>query len=194
MPPVSPTLALPDHPAAARKVLRGQVDDLLQAFAPVADPRQPRGVRFPLPVVLGLALPAVTCGAIGFAEIAADLDPDLKAGFGPARSAPSAATFRRVLNGIDPLALDEALCRWAEPTTTAPAPTPAPAPAQITRVVSADGKTMRAARRPAPEGGAVQDQVVEVLDHATDAEVVKLRNPDLSFLAALTFPAVSRDT
>lgn len=181
MPTVSPTLALFDHPVAAHKVLHGQVDDLLEAFASVSDPRKPQGVRFALPVVLSLALLAVTCGAVGFdeiAEVAADLDPDLKAGFGLVRSAPSAATFRRVLNGTDPHALDEALCRWADPTTTiepdlsptptpTPAPAPAPAPVVIKRVVSADGKTMRAARRPGPDGQAVQDQVVEVLDQAT---------------------------
>jgi hypothetical protein len=171
VPTVSPTLALLDHPAAAHKVLRGQVDDLFEAFASVSDPRKPQGVRFPLPVVLSLALLAVTCGAVGFdeiAEIAADLDPDLRAGFGLVRSAPSAATFRRVLNGTDPHALDEALCRWADPTTTAdPDPPHTPAPVVIRRVVSADGKTMRAARRPGPDGQAVQDQVVEVLDQAT---------------------------
>lgn len=170
---VSPTLVLFDHPAAAHKVLRGQVDDLLEAFASVSDPRQPQGVRFALPLVLSLALLAVTCGAVGFAEIAevaADLDPDLKAGFGLVRSAPSAATFRRVLNGVDPHTLDEALCRWADSTTTTEpdlSPTSVPAPVVITRVVSADGKTMRAARRPGLEGQLVQEQVVQVMDQAS---------------------------
>lgn len=172
MSPVSPTLALLDHPAATPQVLRGQVDGLLEAFTCVPDPRRPRGVRFTLPVVLGLALLAVTCGAVGFdeiAEVAADLDPELTAAFGLVRSAPSAATFRRVLNSTDPLALDEALCRWAAPTTADPdtAPAPATTPAAIRRVVSADGKTMRAARRPGPDGRIVQDQVVQVLDQAT---------------------------
>ncbi|MDE3725210.1 transposase family protein [Nocardiopsis sp. N85] len=109
--PVSPTLALLDHPAAAHKALHGQVDALLRAFAGVPDSRRPCGVRFRLPTVLGLALLAVTCGAVGFdeiAEVAADLTPELRAGFGLVRSAPSAATFRRVINATDPLALDEA--------------------------------------------------------------------------------------
>lgn len=168
---VSPTLALLDHPAAAHKVLRGQVDDLLQTFACVSDPRKPQGVRFALPIVLSLALLAVACGAVGFdeiAEVAADLDPDLRAGFGLVRSAPSAATFRRVLNGTDPHALGEALCRWADPSTTVdPDPPPMPVPVVIRGVLSADGKTMRAARRPGLDGRAVQEQVVEVLDQAT---------------------------
>jgi predicted transposase YbfD/YdcC len=163
---VSPVLALFDQPTVTQRVLRGQVDGLLEAFASVPDPRDARGVRFPLVVVLGLAQLAVACGAVGFdeiAEVAADLDPELTGAFGLVRSAPSSGTFRRVLNATDPVALDEALCRWAEP----PAGESGLVGQVVGRVVSADGKTMRAARRRLESGRLAQDQVVEVLDQAT---------------------------
>lgn len=170
---VSPVLALFDQPTVTQQVLRGRVDGLLEAFVSVPDPRKARGVRFALPVVLGLAQLAVACGAVGFdeiAEVAADLDPDLTGAFGLVRSAPSSGTFRRVLNATDPVALDEALCRWAGPTSPVDptsAPEPEPGAGVVARVVSTDGKTMRAARRRDDRGRIAQDQVVEVLDHAT---------------------------
>lgn len=107
----------------------------------------------------------MACGAVGFdkiAEVAADLDADLTGAFGLVRSAPSSGTFRRVLNATDPVALDEALCRWAEPAV------PQVRDAErVERVVSADRKTMRAARCRLESGRFAQDQVVEVLDHAS---------------------------
>ncbi|ACZ30622.1 transposase IS4 family protein [Xylanimonas cellulosilytica DSM 15894] len=175
---VSPVLAVLDQSAVTGPVLGGQVEGLLEAFAQVPDPRKRRGVRFGLPVVLGLALLAVACGAVGFAEIAevaADLDPELTAAFGLVRCAPSAATFRRVLCTTDPTALDEALCRWAQARARPDAagqPPPAPADGQRrVRVISADGKTMRGARRRTGDGKIAQDQVVEILDHASGAVV-----------------------
>ncbi|WP_165350531.1 ISAs1 family transposase [Xylanimonas protaetiae] len=212
---VSPVLAVLDQSSVTGRVLGGQVEGLLDVFAGVPDPRRRRGVRFRLPVVLGLALLAVACGAIGFAEIAevaADLGPELTAAFGIVRCAPSAATFRRVLCSIDPAALDEALCRWAG-TRTPPATTTGPATEAVTgpvraagavpaaagpaagpdaegvpsapggrgrvvRVISADGKTMRGARRRTGEGRIAQDQVVEVLDHASGAVLACEPVPD----------------
>src|SRR5690606_36665894 len=102
------------------------------------------------------------------AVVAADLDPDLTGAFGLVRSAPSSGTFRRVLNATDPVALDEALSRWADrPVAGESGPVEQAGPAaRVARVVSADGKTMRAARRRL-EGRVAHDQVVEVLDHAT---------------------------
>lgn len=170
---VSAVLALFDQPTVTQKVLRGQVDELLEAFASVPDPRRARGVRFPLVVVLGLAQLAVACGAVGFdeiAEVAADLGPELTGAFGLVRSAPSSGTFRRVLNATDPVALDEALCRWAEAAGEVSELGPARragSAAPVVRVVSADGKTMRAARRRGESGRLTQDQVVEVLDQAS---------------------------
>lgn len=169
---VSPVLALFDQPTVTQRVLRGQVDGLLEAFASVPDPRDARGVRFSLVVVLGLAQLAVACGAVGFdeiAEVAADLDPELTGAFGLVRSAPSSGTFRRVLNATDPVALDEALCRWADRPVageSGPVRQAGSVGPVVRRVVSADGKTMRAARRRL-EGRVAQDQVVEVLDQAT---------------------------
>ena len=41
---VSPVAVLFDQPTVTQKVLRGQVDGLLEAFASVPDPRKARGV------------------------------------------------------------------------------------------------------------------------------------------------------
>lgn len=164
---VFPVLAVLDQPTVTQKLLRGQVDGLLEAFDQVSDPRKARGKRHRLMIVLGLAQLATACGAVGFdeiAEVAADLDPDLIDAFGLVRCPPSSATFRRVLCAVDTIMLDEALCRWVE---QAPAGDAVPEPGVVKRVLSADGKTMRGARRRHGDGKLVQDQVVAVLDHDT---------------------------
>jgi predicted transposase YbfD/YdcC len=45
------------------------VTDLLAAFARIPDPRDPRGIRHRLPVILALAQSAVLCGCTGLVEI-----------------------------------------------------------------------------------------------------------------------------
>ena len=101
----------------------------MRALESVTDPRKRRGRRFELVVVLALAVLAVCCGASSFAVVAetvADLERRLLVGFGlGCRRPPSAATFRRVLNVVDPGELDEALSVWA--TGTDPVPEPATA-------------------------------------------------------------------
>jgi predicted transposase YbfD/YdcC len=47
----------------------GPVADLLAAFARIPDPRDPRGIRHRLPVILALAQSAVLCGCTGLSEI-----------------------------------------------------------------------------------------------------------------------------
>jgi predicted transposase YbfD/YdcC len=47
----------------------GRVADLLAAFARIPDPRDPRGIRHRLPVILALAQAAVLCGCTGLEEI-----------------------------------------------------------------------------------------------------------------------------
>jgi hypothetical protein len=53
-----------------RESLRGCIDGLWQALEPVTDPRDRRGVRYPLPLLLILALLAATAGAKTFLETA----------------------------------------------------------------------------------------------------------------------------
>jgi len=104
----------------------------MRALESVTDPRKRRGRRFELVVVLALAVLAVCCGASSFAVVAetvADLERRLLVGFGlGCRRPPSAATFRRVLNVVDPGELDEALSVWATDAEPEPEPEPATEP------------------------------------------------------------------
>lgn len=109
---------------------------------------EPRGGRrqlHPLPTVLTIALAATLAGARGFlaiSEFAARLgQPQLKrvrAYFDRKKQrfvAPSEPTFRRVLQQVDPDALEQAFAAWV--AASAPA----------TEAVAVDGKTLKGARR-----------------------------------------------
>jgi predicted transposase YbfD/YdcC len=101
---------------------QAQVSSLLELLAGITDPRDPRGVRHPLAAVLGIAVVATLAGAANFRElgsVAADLPQHLLAVLGArwdwARRrlvAPSAATLRRVLIGLDGGELDAAVGAW----------------------------------------------------------------------------------
>lgn len=154
MPISSPVLAVLDQPTPRAKVLRGQLDGLLAVLEAVTDPRDRRGVRHRLPVVLALALLASCCGAKTFAEIAevaADLEADILDAVGVVRATPSAATFARIAATCDHTELDDALRTWAAPAT----PT----------AVAFDSKTMRGARTRDDAGTLTQVQVVAAYDH-----------------------------
>jgi predicted transposase YbfD/YdcC len=172
-----------DQPATAERVRRGLVAGLLEALTRVPDPRGRRGVRFSLPVVLGLALLATVCGARTFvelAEVASDLDPDLSEPFGLVRTPPSAATFRRVLCAVDPGVLDEALTRWAldlpladdEPEAEPEAglvEVAEPARVRVRGRVSLDGKSLKGGRVTDETGKKTQYAVLEAVDHTSKA-------------------------
>jgi predicted transposase YbfD/YdcC len=70
--PVSPAEAaaavLISRAAALHRASGG---DLLQCFTAVPDPRRKRGIRHPLPVILGLAVAAVLAGCVALADITA---------------------------------------------------------------------------------------------------------------------------
>lgn len=170
------TVARLGEPDVADRLVRQEVSSLLEALAIVPDWRDPRGVRFDLPVILGLAVFATCCGAETFAEIAeitADLDEVILAGFGLRRRPPSAATFRRNLNAVDPVALDDALCVWAAdlPARQEDSPQPRPeVPGPVgRRVVALDGKTLRGARSFDETGTMAQQAVLEAVCQDTGA-------------------------
>lgn len=168
----------------------------MRALESVTDPRKRRGRRFELVVVLALAVLAVCCGASSFAVVAetvADLERRLLVGFGlGCRRPPSAATFRRVLNVVDPGELDEALSVWATGSDPVPEPEPEPEPATaaepatatepgtgtatgagagsvevVDLVVALDGKTLKGARSWGEDGVMRQEAVVEAVEHGT---------------------------
>ena len=142
--------------------------DLVAALATVPDPRALRGIRHRLVTVLALAVCAVLAGArsyVAIAEWAHDLPLGVRVRLGlrVARATPSESAIRRILQKVDPEALDRAVSDWliARAAHTSP-PTPDPAqpsaPQQNTesgptriavpppRVIAVDGKSARGAR------------------------------------------------
>ncbi|MFE9859082.1 transposase family protein [Streptomyces sp. NPDC005780] len=126
----------------------GEVPGLLERLAQVPDPRDPRGVRHSLAVVLALTACAVLTGAtslLAVGEWIADAPPHVLEQLGvrldpvlPRRLVPSEATVRRLLARIDGDALDRAVGEWLadrRPESTG------------LRGLSVDGKSLRGAAK-----------------------------------------------
>jgi predicted transposase YbfD/YdcC len=138
--------------------------DLLAALVKVPDPRARRGVRHRLVTVLAVAVCAVLAGArsyVAIAEWAHDLPVGVRVrlGLSVGRATPSESTIRRILQKVDPEALDRVLSDWlagraAEAgmsgTTSGAARI---APGMSLRAIAVDGKSARGARQ--GEGRAV---------------------------------------
>ncbi len=134
--------------------------DLLTTLACVPDPRDPRGVRYPLAGMLAIAVCAVVAGAKSFAaigEFAADLDPVQLGRFG-LDTAPVESTLRKLFARLDAARVDAALAVWAWCRVR-----------QIggRRVIAIDGKTVRGAR----SSTAAAPHLIAALDHATGVVV-----------------------
>ncbi|BEH01980.1 ISAs1 family transposase [Brooklawnia propionicigenes] len=128
----------------------------MTALNHVPDPRDPRGVRYPLAGMLAVAVCAVLAGARSFAAIG-DWALDLDAGHLDRldlERAPVESTLRKLFARIDAAALDAALAvfAWCRVRHIAGR-----------RVVAIDGKTVRGARSKA--GSA--PHLIAALDHAT---------------------------
>jgi len=136
-------------------------DRLLSMLASVPDPRDPRGVRYPLPGVLALTVTAVLAGARSFAaigQLAADTAAVQLAAFGLTRaSASDESTLRKLFARIDADALDGAVGRWMWTRTRT---------VGGRRVIALDGKTVRGARS-RPDGKA--PHLIAALDHGAGA-------------------------
>ena len=146
--------------------------DLVAALAEVPDPRARRGVRHRLVTVLALAVCAVLAGArsyVAIAEWAHDLPLGVRIRLGLVRRAtPSESAIRRILQKVDPEALDRVVSDWLVARvarTSPPFPDPpgdpapqhgagsgpariGPLPARVPspRVIAVDGKSARGAR------------------------------------------------
>ena len=134
--------------------------ELVEVLSVLPDPRRRQGRRFELEAVLGLALAAVIGGARSYPQIAEwvlDLDEHVRRRFGGGRVAPSAATIRRVVLGVDPDLLDAVLTTWVATR----------APGRDQRegrlCLAVDGKSARGGRR--PDGRPVH--LVAAVDHNT---------------------------
>ncbi len=120
---------------------------LLDVLSQVTDPRDPRGVRYPLATLLTVAVCAVLAGASSFAAITDwlyDLDEHARDRLGFNRGIPAGTTVWRLLTRLDATALTTVLAGWLR--TRAPAP-PAVRPRRYRTVIAVDGKTLRGARR-----------------------------------------------
>ena len=139
--------------------------DLVAALATVPDPRARRGIRHRLVTVLALAVCAVLTGArsyVAIAEWAHDLPLGvrIRLGLTVGRVTPSESAIRRILQKVDPEALDRAVSNWLIARANPPTPDPAQpsAPERNTgsgtaliaapppRVIAVDGKSARGAR------------------------------------------------
>ncbi|MFC8882055.1 ISAs1 family transposase [Streptomyces cinereoruber] len=125
-----------------------EVPDLLERLAQVPDPRDPRGARHALAVVLTLAACAVLAGAtslLAVGEWIADAPPHMLDRLDvrsdpvlPQRLVPAETTVRRLLARIDGDALDQAVGGWLadrQPAGAGP------------RGLSVDGKSLRGAAK-----------------------------------------------
>jgi len=116
---------------------------LLAVLGQVSDPRDRRGVRHRLTVVLVIGVCAVLGGMRSFVAIAQwardsiETCPQLREHLGIVQ-APAESTIRRTLQRVDPRELDLLLGRWAQQRTR---------PVDGLRVVAVDGKTLRGSGR-----------------------------------------------
>src|SRR5674476_87420 len=90
-------------------------EPLLAALARVPDPRDPRGVRYPIVAMLTVVVCAMLAGARSFAAIGewcTDLNDTRRAALGFTGRAPGPVTIWRLLVRIDAAALDEVVNVW----------------------------------------------------------------------------------
>jgi predicted transposase YbfD/YdcC len=150
-------------------VTDGEQDGLLDALTKVPDPRDPRGIRYPLSAVLTVAVCAVMVGASSFAAITDwlhDLDEHARARLGFGAGVPAGTTMWRLLIRLDPTLLATVLANWLH-TRTRPS---GPPPRRYRRVIAVDGKTLRGARL----GNGRQVHLLSALDTATGIVIAQV--------------------
>ena len=178
---VSPIVAALDQPEAGldRETVPRVALSLVEAFAEIPDPRHARGIRHGVLAILLLGACAVLTGARSFAAIAEyahDTGRAILDLLGVGTVVPHASTIRRVLQDLDPDAVEAAMRRWAlAQLADRPAPDGVPGREQR-RVLALDGKTVRGAHIPTSTdtdagpgggGGYRQPHLVSVLDQGS---------------------------
>ena len=101
------TVTTPHATGGPVPVTDGEHNGLLNVLTKVPDPRDPRGIRYPLSAVLAVAVCAVMAGASSFAAITAglhDLDEHARVQLGFGDAVP-AGTMWRLLIRVDPTQL-----------------------------------------------------------------------------------------
>jgi predicted transposase YbfD/YdcC len=155
VPPAEAAVAVLIGRAAA--LHRASGGDLLECFAAVPDPRRRRGIRHPLPVILGLAVAAVLAGCVTLADITARIScapPEFLAALdrrpgAAGRRAPHPDTAERVfaLLGAQGLADHTGAYLMARTGTTGPVTFPVAGPVMLP-ALAIDGKAVRGAIGP----------------------------------------------
>lgn len=156
---------------------------LLQALSAVPDPRRRRGRRHSLQSILLIAVCAVLAGARSYAAIghwAAVTRPVV----GVCGRPPHAATIRRVLLAVDPVAVQAALTAWALASRSAQvAAEQASGPRNERRqVLAIDGKNLRGARQPDGQ----PTKLVAVIDHTSRLVLTQTEVGDGNEIAAFS--------
>ncbi|MEQ4304944.1 ISAs1 family transposase [Plantactinospora sp. B6F1] len=143
-------------------VTDGEHRGLLHALAAVPDPRDPRGVRYPLTPLLAVAVCAVMAWASSFAAITDwlhDLDEQAQERLGFTAGVPVGSTVWRILTRLDDTLLGTVLAGWLRTRT----PVEVTAPRRYRTVIAIDGKTLRGART----GDGRQVHLLSALDTTT---------------------------
>jgi hypothetical protein len=151
-----------------------EVPGLLERLAEVPDPRDPRGVRHRLAVVLALTACAVLAGAtslLAVGEWIADAPAHVLGQVGarpdsllPKRALPAETTVRRLLARIDGDALDRAVGRWLADRR------PKPTGNAGLRGLAVDGKSLRGAAK--AKGRKIR--LLAALEHTTGLVLAQL--------------------
>ncbi len=145
-----------------RPVTDSEQAGLLHALSAMPDPRNPRGLRYPLAELLAIAVCAVLAGASSVTAIVDwlhDLDDIARARLGFIRGIPATTTMWRLLIRLDADHLSTVLASWLQ-TRTQPV---TPRRPRYRQVIAIDGKTLRGARR--ADGGRVH--LLSALDTST---------------------------
>ena len=140
------TVTTPRTSAVPAPVTDGEHNNLLNALTKVPDPRDPRGIRYPLTAVLAVAVCAVLAGASSFAAITdwlEDLDDQARVRLGFTDAVPAGTTMWRLLIRLDPTLPATVLAGWLHARAGQPG---APMRRRYRRVIAIDGKTLRGAR------------------------------------------------
>jgi len=130
---------MPSSPLTHAVAQPDRASRLMDLLATVPDPRDPRGVRYPLAGVLAVAVTAVLAGARSFAAIgewAADL-PGQDLARIRLSSSPDESTLRKLFARVDADRLDRVLGAWLWTRSDV---------LHGQRVIALDGKTVRGAR------------------------------------------------
>lgn len=136
--------------AHVRRLREASGGSILECFRAVADPRDPRGVRYALASVLALVTAAMLADCDTLADVIAWIAhaPREELDALGCRAAPCGRTVTRVLALVSPRALSRAVGAWlARAEDKGPVTFPVAGPALLPQV-TCDGKEARGARRP----------------------------------------------